>query len=201
MPIYFNEAVSIRGNYSDYHSGVIGRTYAPTGGGHFEAPLEISAGIMRKIGPHDFVAHRLHDDFTVMEDSLYSSFYLAARSTHAKHYSYITLDLYTTKRQQNLLGCLRTDAVMTRVIDLDKITVIAGGGYNGKDERHYDNIILRARAGVVIVVRPVRRNHFAIGDQFFFVSKDGVQHAYFGLEDSSRFDELSSNLATDWVYI
>lgn len=201
MPIYFNEAVSIRGNYSDYHSGIIGRTYGVAGGGHFEAPLEISAGIMRKIGPHDFAAHRLHDDFTVMEDSLYSSFYLAARSTRAKRYSYITLDLYTTKRRQDLLGHLRTDAVMTRAVDLDKITIIAGGGYNSKNERHYDNIILRAHTGVVIVVRPVRRDHFAIGDQFFFVSKDGIRHVYFGLEDLSSFGELSSDLAADWVYI
>lgn len=201
MPIYFNEAVSIRGNYADYRSGVIGRTFATTGSGHFEAPLEISAGIMRKIGPHDFAAHHLHDDFTVMEDSLYSSFYLAARSTRAKRYSYITLDLYTTKRRQDLLGHLRTDAVMTRAADLNKITIIAGGGYNGKNERHYDNIILRARVGTVIVVRPTRRDHFAIGDQFFFVGKDGVQHVYFGLEDLSSFGELSSDLAADWVYI
>ena len=92
MPIYFNEPVTISGNYYNYHSGRIGRTYRTEGGGHLEAPLEISSGIMRKIGPTR-LNPGLCDDFTVMEDSTYSGYYLAARSTKSKRYSYISLDL------------------------------------------------------------------------------------------------------------
>lgn len=199
MPIYFNEHVSIRGSYSNYNSGRIGRTYRTEGGGHFEAPLEISAGIMRKIGPISF-SPGLSDDFTVMEDSTYSGYYLAARSTKSKKYSVITLDLYTVGRKQNLKT--RRDAVLMRREDANRVEVLLGGGYLGRNgERSYDNIILRARAGAIIVIQNNRSDHFRLGDQFFRVSGKGVERGYFGLTDMSAIGDFSKDIAADWIYI
>lgn len=198
MPVYFNEHVSIRGVYSDYHSGVIGRTYKTEGRSHFEAPIEISAGIMRHEGPRDFEPG-LYDGYTIMEDSTYSSYYLAARGTKVKRYTVIGMDLYTVRRTRDLSK--RRDAVLIRKEDESRIEVISGGGYYGpRQERSYDNIILRARAGSIIVIQNFRSDKFHIGDQFFRVSGNGVHRAYYGLTSFDEIGEFSEDLS-DWIYI
>lgn len=199
MPIYFNEPVSISGDYYSYNSGRIGRTYRTEGGGHFEAPLEISSGIMRKIGPIK-LNPGLCDDFTVIEDSTYSGYFLAARSTKSKRYSCISLDLYTVGRKQELKT--RSDAVLMRREDAARVEVLSGGGYFGENnERRYDNIILRVRVGAIIAIQNNRSNHFSLGDQFFRVSGNGVEKGYYGLTDMSAIGEFSENIAADWIYI
>lgn len=203
MPIYFNDYVSIRGSYSNYHSGVMRRTYVTKGPGHFEAPIDVSSGIIRHIGCCSFNPG-LTKDFSVQEDSMYDAWSVVARGSKSEKLTTVVMDLYTVRRSADLTE--RDDAILVRKIDLPKIEVISGGGYDGQQRRRYDNIIFKVSGinkvqGVLVVIQPHRSDKFQYGDRFYRITNDGVTLRLYGITGMDACGGISEDIPNDWAYI
>ncbi len=201
MPIYFNVPTCISGGQS-YSSGFICRRSRPRGFGHREAPMEISQGYMRSIGPSNF-PQGIETGLTVLEYSYYSGFYISARKSRSatSRLSYVTLDLYTVNPNADLHN--RTDAVLVRNCDRDRVEVLSGGGYNHSGERCFDNIFLRVKVPAIIAIQRHRKlKFFTRYDYFYLVTKDGIKEiaAHRG-DDTNPLSGVSSNIETDWEYV
>ena len=201
MPIYFNVPTCISGGQS-YNSGYIRRGSRSRGFGHREAPMDISSGYMRSIGPSNY-RPGIETGLTVLGYSYYSGFYISTRKSRAvsAKISSITLDLYTVGSDVDL--STRTDAVLVRNCDRHRVEVLSGGGYNDNGERCFDNIFLRVRAPAIIAIQRYRKlQFFTRYDYFYLVTKNGVEEvaAHRG-DDISLLAGISSNIKEDWEYI
>lgn len=201
MPIYFNVPTCISGGVS-YSSGYIRRGVRTQGFGHREAPMEVSNGYMRTIGPCNY-PQGIEAGLTVLEYTYYSGFYISTRKSRAKtsKLSSITLDLYTVSPKADLRQ--RTDAVLVRNCDRSRVQVLSGGGYNQNGERYFDNIFLRVRAPAIIAIQRCRNlKFFTRYDYFYLVTKDGIEEvvAYRG-DSTDPLAGISCNIEQDWEYI
>lgn len=201
MPIYFNVPTCISGGQS-YSSGYIRRGARTQGFGHREAPMDISNGYMRSVGPSSY-PQGIETDLTVLEYTYYSGFYISARKSRAKtpKLSSITLDLYTVGSKADLRQ--RTDAVLVRNCDQNRVQVLSGGGYSQNGERCFDNIFLRVRTPAIIAIQRYRSlKFFTRYDYFYLVTKDGIEEvvAYRG-DSMNSLAGVSCNIEQDWEYI
>lgn len=200
MPIYFNVPTLISGG-SSYSSGYIHRKARSTGFGHREAPMEISCGVMRDIGPCKLGVGIEHD-FTVQAYSYYEGFYISGRKRKAQseRLGALILDLYTVSPSSDLRE--RTDAVLVRECDKKRVEVLSGGGYNLQGERLYDNIFLRVKPPVIIVIQRYRKfKRLMPIDYFYLVTPLGVKEIMPRRgDDATELAEVSTNV-DDWMYI
>ena len=200
MPIYFNVPTLISGG-SSYSSGYIRRKAQSKGFGHREAPMEISCGVMRDIGPCNLGVGIEHD-FTVQAYSYYDGFYISGRkrSTNPERYSALILDLYTVNPVSDLRE--RTDAVLIRECDKKRVEVLSGGGYNPKGERLYDNIFLRVKPPAIIVIQRFRKlKRLMPIDYFYLVTPQGVKEIMPRRgDDATELAGVSTDI-NDWMYI
>ena len=202
MPIYFNVPIRISsGSLGDYNSGVIHRRSRTIGGGHREAPMDVSGGLIRYVGPGDYGCG-LEAGLAVKQYTYCSGYYVCMYSANAQsRYSSITLDLYTVHPKADLTK--RTDAVLVRKCDRNRVEVLSGGGYGQQGERNCDNIFLRARVPAIIVIQR-RRNLkvFTPHDYFYVVTCEGVREIVAARgDDTSPLMGVSVNIQDDWEYI
>ena len=201
MPIYFNVPTHISGNLSDYNSGVIHRRSRTIGGGHREAPMDVSGGLIRYVGPGDYDCG-LEAGLAVKQYAYCSGYYVCTYSAKTQsRYSSITLDLYTVHPKADLTK--RTDAVLVRNCDRNRVKVLSGGGYDERGVRCCDNIFLRVRVPAIIVIQRRRElESFTPHDYFYLVTREGVREIMAARgDDTSPLMGVSSNIKEDWEYI
>lgn len=202
MPIYFNVPIRISsGSLGDYNSGVIHRRSRTIGGGHREAPMDVSGGLIRYVGPGDYGCG-LEAGLAVKQYTYCSGYYVCMYSANAQsRYSSITLDLYTVHPKADLTK--RTDAVLVRKCDRNRVEVLSGGGYGQQGVRCCDNIFLRVRVPAIIVIQRRRElKSFTPHDYFYLVTREGVREIVAARgDDTSPLMGVSVNIQDDWEYI
>ncbi|MBP5656544.1 hypothetical protein J6X15_03105 [Candidatus Saccharibacteria bacterium] len=163
--------------------------------------MEISCGVMRDIGPCKLGVGIEHD-FTVQAYSYYEGFYISGRKRKAQseRLGALILDLYTVSPSSDLRE--RTDAVLVRECDKKRVEVLSGGGYNLQGERLYDNIFLRVKPPVIIVIQRYRKfKRLMPIDYFYLVTPLGVKEIMPRRgDDATELAEVSTNV-DDWMYI
>lgn len=201
MPIYFNAPTLISAGRS-YSSGIIRRRAHTSGPGHREAPMEISGGIVREIGNCN-LGVGIEDDFTVLANNYCSGHYISSRKKKANSskYSMLVLDLYTVNPRADLSE--RSDAVLIRACDQKRVEVLSGAGYNHSGERLYDNIFLRVKPPVIIVIQRLRKYKVLLPiDYYYVVTEHGVKEImpHRG-DDASDLAGIPAKIEDNWIYV